>query len=416
MRAGGDKDLICDGENDIIETDQPGGESMKYTLMQKNHIVAELDIAKGGSEITGIGEICSAERLPVGTKLTDKESICDTLDHWWRRRSIPISRSGLSRALRILDVNTPQELLTKCFGLSLSDQYWVKPEGSVLSWEDINFFDNEFSEDVGEILFGNRPGSDSLDMRSPDCTADGYQKKKWKITDGKRCLIKGGANFFQEPFNEVIASMIADRLGLDHVEYTIAYEGTKHTPVSVCGDFITRDTELVTAGAIAKVLPYRDGENKYEHFLRCCEKLCIPDVQCSLDEMIVLDYIIANQDRHMGNFGAIRNADTLDYNGMAPIFDCGTSLRYDTPAVYIEPALNVESQPFAGFHNEQIKLVKHPERFDLGRLEGIEKDITELMSTPMAGAYIDEERMNRIIEVVLARIGMLREQFRIMNE
>ena len=69
MRAGGDKDLICDGENDIIETDQPGGESMKYTLMQKNHIVAELDIAKGGSEITGIGEICSAERLPVGDVL-----------------------------------------------------------------------------------------------------------------------------------------------------------------------------------------------------------------------------------------------------------------------------------------------------------------------------------------------------------
>lgn len=74
---------------------------MKYTLMQKNYIVAELDIAKNGSEITDIIEVFSSDRLPVGTLLTDKGSICDTLNHWWKRRSIPVSRSGLSRVLRL---------------------------------------------------------------------------------------------------------------------------------------------------------------------------------------------------------------------------------------------------------------------------------------------------------------------------
>lgn len=388
---------------------------MNYTLMQKNHKVIGLDITKDGSHIAAVGEIYNIARLPVGTLLTDSESIRDTLEHWWKRRSIPISRSGLARALRVLDVGSPQELLTKCYGLSLSDQYWVKPQDSELSWESINFFDNDFSEDVGEILFGSKPKSDSLDMMSPDCTADGYQKKKWKFIDGKRCLIKGGANFFQEPFNEVIASVIAERLGIDHVRYTLAFEGSKHTPVSVCEDFITRDTELVTASAIAKAIPFTKGDNKYEHFLRCCEKLCIPNAQRSLDEMIILDYIIANQDRHMGNFGAVRNADTLEYLGMSPVFDCGTSLRYDTPAVYIEPELNVESQPFAGFHDDQIRLVSEPERFDLSLLGGIDDDIRRLFSDQRARAYIDEARCNKIIEVILARIEMLNEQLQSMT-
>jgi len=45
--------------------------------------------------------------------------------------------------------------------------------------------------------------------------------------------------------------------------------------------------------------------------------------------MLVLDYLIANEDRHWGNFGAVRNAETLDWIGLAPVFDCGNSLWYN---------------------------------------------------------------------------------------
>ena len=41
----------------------------------------------------------------------------------------------------------------KAYCLSLSDQYWVKRVDEDILWEDINFFDNEFSEDIGKILF-----------------------------------------------------------------------------------------------------------------------------------------------------------------------------------------------------------------------------------------------------------------------
>ena len=54
---------------------------MNFTLMQKDHKVLELDIAKDGAKIDKIGEIYNAARIPVGTLMTDSGSICETLNH-----------------------------------------------------------------------------------------------------------------------------------------------------------------------------------------------------------------------------------------------------------------------------------------------------------------------------------------------
>lgn len=379
---------------------------LNYTLMQKNYAVMDIDIDPVNGRIRAIGEIHELKRIPLG--VCDHSGIADQyrFEDWWRSRSIPLSRQGLQKALREMNIGTPDELIAKCLGLSLSDQYWIKPTGSDILWEDINFFDNEFSEDIGNILFGERPSSDKLNMRSPDTAANGWLKKKWKIIDGKRCLVKGGDGFQQQPYNEVIASMIAERLGIDHAKYTLGYT-EKKLPVCVSENIVTRDTELVAAGFINMVLPFEDNESKYEHFCRCCEYLKIPNYRRSLDEMMILDHIIANQDRHMGNFAAIRNVDTLEFIGLSPIFDSGTSLRYDTPDDEIDPSLNVESQPFESFHNEQIGLVNEPQRFDLSKLCGIEAEISELFSDNRYAAYMKADRPQIIIKVIQTRIEML---------
>lgn len=35
---------------------------------------------------------------------------------------------------------------------------------------------------------------------------------------------------------------------------------------------------------------------------------------------MVFDYLMANADRHFGNFGAVRNVNTLEWIGLAPVF------------------------------------------------------------------------------------------------
>ena len=92
----------------------------------------------------------------------------------------------------------------------------------MLTWEKVNFFDNDFSDDIGDVLLGTSRKTSDFDFLSPDNTSDGHLKKRWKIINGKRCLLKSGSEpFRQQPFNEVIASKIMERLGINHVPYDI---------------------------------------------------------------------------------------------------------------------------------------------------------------------------------------------------
>lgn len=39
-----------------------------------------------------------------------------------------------------MEIHSSVELLERCSGLSLSDQYWIKEENSDIEWNDIDFF------------------------------------------------------------------------------------------------------------------------------------------------------------------------------------------------------------------------------------------------------------------------------------
>ena len=273
----------------------------------------------------------------------------------------------MRKALETLELPNTQVLLTRCFGLSLSDQYWVRPHGSDLRWERINFFENPFSEDIGDVLLGKATDAANFDFSSPDNTSDGYLKKRWKIINGKRCLLKAGSNpFMQQPFNEVIASLVAEKLGISHVPYTLLWDDD--TPYSVCEDFVTPDTELVSAWRVMQSMRKDNNTSVYRHYLNCCEALGVEGMEHAVDQMIVLDYLIANEDRHQNNFGLLRSADTLEWLGAAPIFDSGSSLGYDKLTPQILSARAIECKPFKKTHHEQLKLVTSFGWIDFDRL------------------------------------------------
>lgn len=381
---------------------------MKCTLMHKRIPVAELELDEDSGFIQKIGEIFAPEHLPVGIIPRQGRIDRTAFNDWWTERSIPASRSGVREALETLELSNTKMLLLRCLGLSLSDQYWIRPEGAELQWEKINFFDNPFSEDIGDVLFGADKKANVLDFSSPDSTSDGNLKKRWKIIDGKRCLIKGGSNpFRQQPFNEVIAAGIMERLGIPHVPYTVTWN--KGEPYSVCGDFINGETELVPAWRIIQTQKKRNDVSAYRHFVNCAEALGIPDVVPFLNRMIVLDYIIANEDRHLNNFGAIRNAETLEWLGMAPIYDSGSSLGYDKLAFEIRKAENVVCKPFKNRHEEQLKLVTDFNWIDFDRLSDVRQLIVETLSAEGTEDYIDERRIEAIADAAQVRIRHVQE-------
>ena len=377
---------------------------MKYILMHREIEVAEIELDEL-SHITNIYEVYAEEHFPVGT--LGKHDVDKTmLAKWWAKRSIPASRSGLRETLDLLHMSVPQELLAKCYGLSLSDQYWISPKDKPLMWKEINFFDHDFSEDVGNLLFGYGEFSDSMSLISPDNTSDGQLIKKWKIADGKRVLIKGGSNpYQQEPLCEVIASGIAERLCIPHTKYTLLWEHEK--PFSVCQDFITSETELVSAYHIMQSRKKPNDLSDYEFYLNCAEQLGVKNIREQTEKMIVLDFLIGNEDRHFNNFGLIRNAVTLEWIGVAPIFDCGTSLWYNTQESLIKPlSPNLPAKPFKKTHREQIKLVKDFSWLDMKKLKGMEEEMEEIL---FQSPYISRERRTVLCDAFCQRAELLGE-------
>lgn len=387
---------------------------MKCTLMHKHICVAELELDDATGFIRKTGSVFALNHLPVGVPV--RKGVIDRaeLNEWWTDRSIPASRSGIREALETLEIQSTKMLLIRCYGLSLSDQYWIRPDGIHITWEEINFFTNEFSDDIGDVLFGEKKKANAFNFSSPDNTSDGNLKKRWKIIDGKRCLVKGGSNpYRQQPLNEVIAHKIMDRLKIPHIPYTVIW--SQDVPYSVCEDFIDENTELVPAWRIFKSYKRDNSTSVYQHFVNCCEMLGIKDVVPFLDRMITLDYIIANEDRHLNNFGVLRNPETLEWIGMAPIYDSGSSLGYDKVSAQIRSGREITCKPFKNHHDEQLKLVSSFEWIDFSRLLDIKHLIGEVLSAEEAKDYMDTNRIQVIAESAEKRVYQL-EQMVLTNQ
>ncbi len=74
----------------------------------------------------------------------DELLLLNRLTEWFKGRGIPSWRDKLDLLIHRLGIENAEELLNKAFGLSLSDQYWLKPFNSNLSYPEINFLENDF--------------------------------------------------------------------------------------------------------------------------------------------------------------------------------------------------------------------------------------------------------------------------------
>ena len=377
---------------------------MNYTLMHKDIPVADLTLDETTGSIQRIDALFRGGHLPVGVSVRRGMADRAAFNAWWTDRFIPSARSGLVDALSQLGFPNPQQVISRNLGLSLSDHYWVKPAGSGLSWNEVNFFENKFSPDVGDALLGKLNKASGIDLRSPDWTCDGNLRKRWAILDGKRCLIKAGSPpFQQQPFGEVIAARIAERLGISHIPYTVIWD--EGLPYSVCEDFVTPNTELIPAWRVMQTQKKDNQTSVYQHYRNCCEKLGVPNVTHALDQLLVLDYLIANEDRHFNNFGLLRNPDTLQWLGPAPIYDSGSCLGYDKLTPQIRSGRNVTCKPFKRTHQDQLRLVTSFDWLDLSKLDDVDQDIRKVLAG--AEEFIDKERVEAIIASVNQRIQML---------
>ena len=56
-------------------------------------------------------------------------------------------------------------------------------------------------------------------------------------------------------------------------------------PYSICEDFITPQTELISAWYVMQTEKKPNHISVYQHYVNCCEKLGIPKIKESLDDI-----------------------------------------------------------------------------------------------------------------------------------
>ena len=381
----------------------------KFTLMNKNKKVFDFVYDEEEHFIVNFERNYpeNEDYAPFGLiKMNEIDKV--EFNKWWKNRQIPASRKGLKEVLHnsnVYDKDNFDLLDAKAYCLSLSDQYWVKGVDEEISWESINFFDNEFSEDIGKILFNGGKTALNLNLNTPDMTSNGNYEKRWKIIDGERYLLKAGSKIYnQEPFNELIATKLYERLlnKEEYVEYSVIFDDDK--AISKCKNFITKDTELVPAWKINEYYEFLDDEDKYTHYIRCLNNLGIKDAETLTDKMIVCDYIIANKDRHFNNFGVIRDVNTLKFIDVAPIFDNGCSLWYDENDMYVGEFFL--TKPFEEYEKKQLSLVKKLEWLDISKLEDFPNEVKTILSMDK---LLSKERINKIVDQIKLRIEFVKE-------
>jgi len=360
----------------------------EYELMHKDRVVATVYMDEDYMNILGIKKVYSEKDVPLGIReKPDKKSPVNRnkLRDWWSGRVLPATRRHIQDALHSLGVSVPSKLLEYNFGLSLSDSYWARPAGrNDLSWDSLNFYNNDFVDDLGYYLVEDSPSSvtyaKEINLFTPDGTTNGDLIKGWIISDGNRFLLKRGYTPAQDA-NEIIASEICKRLGIPHAEYT-AFRFSNLT-VSASLLFTSESVEYIPMISVIDSLKASNSLSAYEHSVAACVDLGIPeeDVRKGLEQMLVVDYLTKNYDRHYGNFGVLRNVDTGEFIGMAPVFDTGSSFRFVSREDSIGGLKVAECKPYRSTHDKQIEYVKDLCCYDFDSLSDMKAFIENTYET-----------------------------------
>lgn len=305
----------------------------EYFLMHKDIRVCLMEITEDGS----IGNIrrneAAAEHFPLGGQMNNIK-----FHEWWRDRAIPKTRHGAKTALQRLGYASTNSALVNNLALSLSDCYWIQPRGEALTWKDINLFTNDFVDSFGEITI-NR--DHMIDLRKEtrfNCaTSQGELQKKWCIDrDGRRYMIKGNyGQSYQQSLNEIFATNLHQQQDFkQHTPYSLVklqVDGNMEGLGCLCYDFCSENIECISAWELLQTIKTRQNESYYYPLKQICLKLGMSeqDFNNFIDYQIMTDYLITNTDRHMNNIAVMRNPDTLELLGFAPIFDSGNSMFYN---------------------------------------------------------------------------------------
>lgn len=129
--------------------------------------------------------------------------------------------------------------------------------------------------------------------------------------------------------NEAFATYLHDlqETAIPYVSYLVGHTEDNGLYCR-CDAFTSDSVELVSAYEVIEGSKQQNDKSVYDNYIRICAELGIEEQQIRnfMDYQTLTDFIISNTDEHLGNFGILRDSNTMQYLGPAPIYDSGNSM------------------------------------------------------------------------------------------
>lgn len=371
---------------------------IKYILMHKNDKCGTILFDENIGRITEYHD----DRNGLSPYLGN----CDIkkIQKWWEMRAVPASRATMQQVINNANCLNTEVYLAKNLGLSMTDTYWIKPSGIDLSFDNVKFA-NLAAYSHGKIPYHNATSYD------PNASLGGQMEKYWDLMHKTPILVKESYKYYgQQSINEVFASIIHDRQhsGVDFVKYTA--EMTEDRGIQCkCPAFTSENIELLSAYEIVESRKIQNSQALYDEYINICVENGIDyeQIQEFMDYQTMTDFLITNTDEHLLNFGVLRDPNTMNLIGPAPIFDSGNSMFYSDGRKAPYTRAGILDIPITSFYKREEKL--------LGKVKN--KNVVDLNSIPSAGevkelyanAGIPEEKADIISKNYDTKAKMLSE-------
>ena len=347
---------------------------MLYTLMNKDIETLRFDLEEAYIELLDNRHLPFSLRDYVKTtgEKDFQHSIRDitTLRDFLASRTLNLSRDNAKVILNVAalpqSLNTEQRLkiVMACSALTMQDNFWIKKEGSGAEFDDVCLRHHPLSEASYDIAILGKHISASSDELIPDLTTEGMFPKYWhRRSDGVVELWKTdklGGKVNSEC--EVEASRILDEIGCDHVKYHQEIRDGKTFSVCEC-----------MADDSRSFIPIQEIMDWYTHrgadFQAGIQDL-FPE---KFSDMCIADYVLANPDRHSGNWGVIVNNDN-DIVDFAPIFDMNQAFVSDKLGTSLEGQIY---EPLNKTFEESVGICAAKSGLDFRKATGLSDRIEE---------------------------------------
>ena len=218
------------------------------------------------------------------------------------------------------DLKTRVDICLKCRGVSIQDSYWIKINENE-KWSDYNIRQNKLKEIIDISLYGSDP-SVSVSPICPELTTKGVFPKGWIRQDSTLFLLKTDkTSTFVNTRMEVLSSKILSCFNVDYVEYSgrMRHASIGRVYVDKCKNYVTEDISFVEAFEVIEYCK-RAGID--------FEQFCLSQYGSIFANISVIDYILANTDRHTQNYGFYQD-DTGNLTRVGKLFDFNNALVSD---------------------------------------------------------------------------------------